>query len=150
MLEKCVHIVSTSTSFKIYVARLAIFKDTICLILFCFTHNVRESSIGAMDSEEFRLHAKEVVDYVTGYHNNIRQRRPLPNVEPGYMKALIPETAPDDPEKWEDVFGDIERVIMPGVSSLHEKATKISCCSICSVVKHSQDSYYYCYCYSCS
>ena len=91
-----------------------------------------------MDSEEFRLRVKEVVDYVTGYHNNIRQRRPLPNVEPGYMKALVRETAPDDPEKWEDVFGDIERVIMPGVSSLH---SHISCCRICSVVKHSQNSY---------
>ncbi|KAI0219809.1 Tyrosine decarboxylase [Lamellibrachia satsuma] len=85
------------------------------------THTARsvrraESSIGAMDSKEFRLQVKEVVDYVTGYHNNIRQRRPLPNVEPGYMKALIPETAPDDPETWEDVFGDIERVIMPGLT----------------------------------
>ncbi|KAI0220783.1 Aromatic-L-amino-acid decarboxylase [Lamellibrachia satsuma] len=69
-----------------------------------------------MDSEEFRRQAKEVVDYVAGYHDNIRQRRPIPNVEPGYMKALVPETAPDDPEKWEDVFGDIERVIMPGLT----------------------------------
>ena len=102
-----------------------------------------------MDSEEFRRHAKEVVDYVAGYHDNIRQRRPIPNVEPGYMKALVPETAPDDPEKWEDVFGDIERVIMPGVSSLHDIATHISCCRICSVVKHSQYSYCYWYSYSC-
>ena len=116
-----------------------------------------------MDSEEFRLHAKEVVDYIAIYLDNIRQRRPLPNVEPGYMKALVPETAPDDPEKWEDVFGDVERVIMPGVNSLHDIATYIFTlihlyrfldiypkklnCRICSVVKYSQD--FDCYSYSC-
>ncbi|KAI0220784.1 Aromatic-L-amino-acid decarboxylase [Lamellibrachia satsuma] len=69
-----------------------------------------------MDAEEFSLRAKEVVDYVASYRENIRQRRPLPNVEPGYLKALVPETAPDDPETWKDVFEDFERVIMPGIT----------------------------------
>ena len=57
-----------------------------------------------------------MVDYIADYLENIKDRRPLSNVEPGYLSKLIPETAPDNPEKWEDVFGDIERVIMPGVS----------------------------------
>ena len=34
----------------------------------------------------------------------------------GYLRKLIPEEAPDNPDKWEDIFSDIERVIMPGVS----------------------------------
>ena len=69
-----------------------------------------------MDAEEFRIRGKEMVDYVADYLENIRSRRPLSNVEPGYLHKLIPDQAPDTPEKWEDVFGDIERVIMPGVS----------------------------------
>ena len=73
-----------------------------------------------MDAKEFPLRAKEVVDYVASYLDNIRQKHPLPNVEPGYLKALIPETAPDDPETWKDVFGDFERIIMPGVSNFFE------------------------------
>jgi hypothetical protein len=34
------------------------------------------------------------------------------------MRTLVPETAPQDAESWEDIFRDVERVIMPGVSIL--------------------------------
>ena len=71
-----------------------------------------------MDAEAFRKHGKEMVDYVADYLEGIKDRRPLSNVDPGYLCKLIPEQAPEDPEKWEDVFGDIERVIMPGVSAV--------------------------------
>ena len=57
-----------------------------------------------------------MVDYVADYLENIRDRRPLSNVKPGYLRELVPDEAPRDPEPWHDVFQDIERVIMPGVS----------------------------------
>lgn len=69
-----------------------------------------------MDATEFRRRAKEMVDYVADYLENIERRRPLAAVQPGYLKDLIPSEAPVDPEPWEDVFKDVERVIMPGVS----------------------------------
>ena len=69
-----------------------------------------------MDAEEFRRHGKEMIDYVADYLENIRTRRPLPDVTPGYLRDLIPDTVPESGEKWEDLFPDIERVIMPGVS----------------------------------
>ncbi|KAG8001271.1 Histidine decarboxylase [Nibea albiflora] len=31
------------------------------------------------------------------------------------MKELLPDTAPTEPEDWESIFNDIEKVIMPGV-----------------------------------
>lgn len=46
-------------------------------------------------------------------------RRVLPNVQPGYLAPLIPDTAPIKPESWQDVMADIERVIMPGVTHWH-------------------------------
>ena len=57
---------------------------------------------------------------VADYLENIRDRRPLSNVEPGYLHKLIPDHAPEEPEKWEDLVKDVERVIMPGVS--HKKS----------------------------
>lgn len=58
---------------------------------------------------------KELVDYITKYMLSIRERRVIPDVKPGYMKDLLPESAPTEPEEWETIFNDIEKVIMPGV-----------------------------------
>lgn len=43
----------------------------------------------------------------------------LPTVQPGYLRPLIPDHAPEKPESWQDVMSDIERVIMPGVTHWH-------------------------------
>nr|XP_054588323.1 histidine decarboxylase [Nothobranchius furzeri] len=68
-----------------------------------------------MQAEEFNRRGKEMVDYITRYLNSIRERRVIPDVKPGYMTELLPDAAPTEPEDWENIFNDIERVIMPGV-----------------------------------
>jgi len=57
-----------------------------------------------------------MVDYIADYLKNIRNRRVLPNVKPGYMRQLVPECPPVKGEDWNMIMDDIERVIMPGVS----------------------------------
>ncbi|XP_011867954.1 PREDICTED: aromatic-L-amino-acid decarboxylase-like isoform X1 [Vollenhovia emeryi] len=69
-----------------------------------------------MDPESFTDSAKEMTEYITNYMENIRDRRVLPKVKPGYMRPLVPSEAPQTPEQWKDVMADIERVIMPGVT----------------------------------
>lgn len=69
-----------------------------------------------MDVGEFRKRGKEMVDYIADYLENIEQRQVFPDVQPGYLRSLIPEEAPEEPDMYEDVVRDIERVIMPGVS----------------------------------
>lgn len=61
---------------------------------------------------------KELVDYITKYLLSVRERRVIPDVKPGYMRDLIAETAPTEPEDWDSIFNDIEKVIMPGVRSV--------------------------------
>uniref|UniRef100_A0A8D0CM59 Histidine decarboxylase n=1 Tax=Sander lucioperca TaxID=283035 RepID=A0A8D0CM59_SANLU len=68
-----------------------------------------------MQAEEYNRRGKELVDYITQYLGSIRERRVIPDVKPGYMKELLPDTAPTEPEDWETIFQDIEKVIMPGV-----------------------------------
>ncbi|KAK3599756.1 hypothetical protein CHS0354_037237 [Potamilus streckersoni] len=58
---------------------------------------------------------KEMVDYIAYYLKHIRSRRVLPDVSPGYMRNLVPDSAPQKGEDWDTIFADIERVIMPGV-----------------------------------
>jgi len=69
-----------------------------------------------MESEEFRVHGKAMIDYCVKYLETIHERRVTPTVEPGYLKALLPQEAPDQPEKWEDIIADIEPKIMPGMT----------------------------------
>lgn len=72
-----------------------------------------------MDSNEFRKRGKEMIDIVANYLDTIEERKVLPDVKPGYLQKLIPENAPEKPDKWEDLINDIERVIMPGVTHWH-------------------------------
>ncbi|XP_023225375.1 histidine decarboxylase-like [Centruroides sculpturatus] len=69
-----------------------------------------------MNLEDYRKWGKILIDYTADYLENIRERRIFPDVKPGYMRPLLPESAPIEGEKWEDIFNDIERVIMPGVT----------------------------------
>ena len=55
------------------------------------------------------------MDYITQYLLTIRERKVYPDVKPGYMKGLLPDTAPTEPEDWDTVFKDVEKIIMPGV-----------------------------------
>jgi hypothetical protein len=56
-----------------------------------------------------------MVDYIADYLTDIRSRRVYPDVKPGYMRPMISDDAPKQGEPWENIFNDIERVIMPGV-----------------------------------
>ncbi|KAK7585896.1 hypothetical protein V9T40_000075 [Parthenolecanium corni] len=69
-----------------------------------------------MDFNEYRIRGKEMVDYIADYLENIRSRRVYPDVKPGYMVKLIPNSAPLEAEPWENVFGDVEKYIMPGIT----------------------------------
>ncbi|XP_055920670.1 histidine decarboxylase isoform X2 [Eupeodes corollae] len=69
-----------------------------------------------MDYKEYTKRGKQMVDYIADYLENIRDRRVYPDVKPGYMRNLLPESAPIDGENWDAIFNDVERVIMPGVT----------------------------------
>ncbi|KAJ3598301.1 hypothetical protein NHX12_001812 [Muraenolepis orangiensis] len=69
-----------------------------------------------MDATEFRRRGKEMVDLVADYLENLEERRVYPDVEPGYLRSLIPSEAPLDPDSYDDVIRDVHRVIMPGVT----------------------------------
>lgn len=73
-------------------------------------------SSGIMDAAEFRRRGREMVDYVANYLETVEQRPVSSDVEPGYLRSLIPTEAPLEPESYDDIMQDVERVIMPGVS----------------------------------
>ncbi|XP_041535114.1 histidine decarboxylase isoform X1 [Microtus oregoni] len=68
-----------------------------------------------MEPHEYRARGKEMVDYICQYLSTVRERQVAPNVQPGYLRAQLPGSAPEEPDSWDSIFGDIERIIMPGV-----------------------------------
>uniref|UniRef100_A0A2K5R4K6 Aromatic-L-amino-acid decarboxylase n=1 Tax=Cebus imitator TaxID=2715852 RepID=A0A2K5R4K6_CEBIM len=70
-----------------------------------------------MNASEFRRRGKEMVDYVANYLEGIEGRQVYPDVEPGYLRPLIPAAAPQEPDTFEDIINDIEKIIMPGGSA---------------------------------
>lgn len=72
-----------------------------------------------MDAAEFRRRGREMVDYVANYLETVEQRPVSSDVEPGYLRSLIPTEAPLEPESYDDIMQDVERVIMPGVTHWH-------------------------------
>jgi len=68
-----------------------------------------------MDAASFRERGRQMVDYVADYLETIEQRRVLPEVQPGYLRDMLPNNAPVQAERWEDIMTDVEHAIMPGV-----------------------------------
>lgn len=69
-----------------------------------------------MDNEEFKLRGKEMIDYICNYLDTIGSKRVTPNIEPGYLRKLLPPEAPYNPEDWESIMSDVDTKIMPGVT----------------------------------
>ncbi|UNI21981.1 hypothetical protein JDV02_007916 [Purpureocillium takamizusanense] len=69
-----------------------------------------------MDVNEFRQAAKQAVDQIADYHESVSSRPVVSNVQPGYLRPLLPAEAPLDPEPFADIAADIESKIMPGIT----------------------------------
>lgn len=42
-----------------------------------------------MDANKFQKHAAEMVKYIAKYWETLRDRTPLPDVQPGYLQKLV-------------------------------------------------------------
>ncbi|PQE13454.1 aromatic-l-amino-acid decarboxylase protein [Rutstroemia sp. NJR-2017a WRK4] len=69
-----------------------------------------------MDSKQFKEAATSAIDEIINYYDNIEDRRVVSNVEPGYLKKLLPDGPPQKGEPWADIQKDIEEKIMPGLT----------------------------------
>ncbi|KJH48703.1 pyridoxal-dependent decarboxylase domain protein [Dictyocaulus viviparus] len=72
-----------------------------------------------MNSDEFRKFGNEMINYVADFWDHIRDRRPLPNIKPGYINNVVPSHPPSKPESWETIFNDLEDVVMKGNTYWH-------------------------------
>ena len=69
-----------------------------------------------MTPEEFRANGYAVVDWVVRYLETVEDLPVLPSVEPGDVAAMLPDEAPETGEPFDALIGDLDRVVMPGVT----------------------------------
>ncbi|ERN15854.1 hypothetical protein AMTR_s00039p00176550 [Amborella trichopoda] len=69
-----------------------------------------------MDAEELREHGHRMVDFISDYYKEIESYPVRSQVQPGYLRNLIPDSAPDMPESFESILEDIRHKIIPGVT----------------------------------
>jgi aromatic-L-amino-acid decarboxylase len=69
-----------------------------------------------MTPEEFRRHGYAVVDWIADYHQRIESFPVLSRAQPGQIRASLPPHAPATGEPFEAILGDLEKLILPGIT----------------------------------
>jgi aromatic-L-amino-acid decarboxylase len=69
-----------------------------------------------MTPDEFRRYGHAVVDWIADYHSRIESFPVLSHAEPGQIRASLPAHPPTKGEPFEAMLGDIEKLILPGIT----------------------------------
>ncbi|KAI4356236.1 hypothetical protein L6164_000273 [Bauhinia variegata] len=69
-----------------------------------------------LDPEEFKRQGYMMVDFLADYYRNVSNYPVLSQVEPNYLRKLLPKSAPFDPQPIETILQDIQKVIIPGIT----------------------------------
>jgi len=69
-----------------------------------------------MDNQNFREWAHRLADWMADYFEAIEDYPVKPDLKPGVIKDQLPAEPPLGPEKFEKIFEDFERQIMPGMT----------------------------------
>src|SRR6266404_4293725 len=72
--------------------------------------------LGDISPELFREQLHRLADWIADYRENIGQRRISANDEPGAIVARLDAAAPERAASLDEIFAEVERVIVPGVA----------------------------------
>ena len=69
-----------------------------------------------LGAEDFRRLGHRVVDWIADYRAGVAERPIQTRVEPGALLARLPASAPEQPEGFDAVLDDVERLLLPSLS----------------------------------
>ena len=72
-------------------------------------------SLGDTSPEEFRRQLHELADWIADFRQHIGSLRVAPNDKPGAILAALPAEPPEEGEPFQEILGDVDRVIVPGM-----------------------------------
>lgn len=69
-----------------------------------------------MSPEEFRRRGHQLIDWIADYRAGIAELPVMSRSDPGAVRAQLPAAPPAFPESFDDIFRDLEHIIVPGLS----------------------------------
>ncbi|HLZ58758.1 MAG TPA: pyridoxal-dependent decarboxylase [Ktedonosporobacter sp.] len=69
-----------------------------------------------MNPEEFRQIGHQLIDWIADYRTRIADLPVMSLSAPGEIRDQLPTTPPESPESFDDIFRDLEQIIVPGLS----------------------------------
>ena len=69
-----------------------------------------------MSSTDFREHGRAVVDWIADYLETVEQHPVMSQVEPGDIRAALPDHPPSEGESFAAMMEDVEKIILPGIT----------------------------------
>ncbi|MPZ86464.1 MAG: aspartate aminotransferase family protein [Nitriliruptorales bacterium] len=69
-----------------------------------------------MTPAAFRRHGRAVVDWIADYMERVEEFPVLSQVDPGTLRAQLPASPPEQGEPFERILGDVDRLVMPGIT----------------------------------
>ncbi|XP_078163182.1 pyridoxal phosphate (PLP)-dependent transferases superfamily protein [Carex rostrata] len=80
------------------------------------TENNPALPLNPLDPEEFRRQGHMIIDFLADYYHEVDKYPVRSQVEPGYLRKCVPESAPNQPESIETILKDIQSHIVPGIT----------------------------------
>ncbi|XP_028782612.1 tyrosine decarboxylase 1-like [Neltuma alba] len=69
-----------------------------------------------LDLEEFKRQGYMMIDSLVDYYRNVANFPVLSQVRPGYLRKMLPSSAPSKPEPFETILRDVQDHIVPGIT----------------------------------
>jgi aromatic-L-amino-acid/L-tryptophan decarboxylase len=69
-----------------------------------------------MTPEEFRAAGHRLIDWIADYRAGLAELPVMARTAPGEVKARLPASPPEQPEGFDAVLGDLEQVLLPGLT----------------------------------
>jgi aromatic-L-amino-acid decarboxylase len=69
-----------------------------------------------MTADEFRQHGHAVVDWIARYLDEVERYPVLSALAPGQVRSQLPPHPPEQPEPFDEILADFQRLILPGIT----------------------------------
>ena len=70
-----------------------------------------------MTPDEFRSAGHRLIDWIADYRASLDARPVMAQTEPGAIRAKLPGTPPSQPESFDAILADLDRIVAPGITT---------------------------------